>query len=96
MALLSHHRDHAKAALLAMQLIKSLCRHYIMDEHYCYFDDVYVPDYTIGDLIKKLNEMYKNNELSPEVISYLHQAWQEILQTECKSSYGVPSCDLIM
>jgi hypothetical protein len=96
MALLSHRRDHAEAALLTMQLIKSLCRHYIMDEHYCYFDDVYVPDYTIGDLIKKLNEMYKNNELSPDVISYLHQAWQEILQTECKSSYGVPSCDLIM
>jgi hypothetical protein len=95
-AMLSHRDEQSRAALLTMQLIKSLCRHYIMDEHYCYFDDVYVPDYTIGDLIKKLNEMYKNNELSPDVISYLHQAWQEILQTECKSSYGVPSYDLIM
>jgi hypothetical protein len=95
-AMLSHRNEQPKAALLTMQLIKSLCRHYIMDEHYCYFDDVYLPDYTIGDLIKKLNEMYKSNELSPDVISYLHKAWQEILQTECKSSYGVPSYDLIM
>jgi hypothetical protein len=95
-AMLSHRDEQSQAALLTMQLIKSLCRHFIMDEHYCYFDDMYVPDYTIGNLIKKLNEMYKNNELSPDVISYLHQAWQEILQTECKSSYGVPSYDLIM
>jgi hypothetical protein len=95
-AMLSHREEQPKAALLTMQLIKSLCCHYIMDEHYCYFDDVYLPDYTIGDLIKKFNEMYKNNELSSDVISYLHQAWQEILQTECKSSYGVPSYDLIM
>jgi hypothetical protein len=95
-AMLSHRDEQSQAALLTMQLIKSLCRNFIIDEHYCYFDDVYLPDYTIGDLIKKLNEMYKNNELSPDVISYLHQAWQEILQTECKSSYGMPSYDLIM
>lgn len=25
--------------------VKSMCEHFVEDEHYCYFDDIYSPEY---------------------------------------------------
>lgn len=30
-----------------LQLLKSMCEHFVEDEHYCYFDDMYSPEYTM-------------------------------------------------
>ena len=27
--------------------VKSMCEHFVEDEHYCYFDDMYSPEYTM-------------------------------------------------
>jgi hypothetical protein len=30
-----------------LQLLKSMANHFVKDEHYCYFDDMYSPEYTM-------------------------------------------------
>ena len=48
---LANRGEYQEAALRFMQLAKSMCRHFISDEHYCYFDDLYSPEYAIDDLV---------------------------------------------
>ncbi len=71
--------EQMTAATLAMQLIKSLCIHFVEDEHWCYFDDLYSPEYTISHMLDCFNAAYDAGNLSPEVTEYLHTAWQEIM-----------------
>ena len=82
--------DYQTAALRFMQLIKSMCRHFICDEHYCYFDDMYSPEYAIDDLIDFFNGLAEEGKLPEETKEYLKKAWQEIKDTECYHDYGLP------
>ena len=82
--------DYQTAALRFMQLIKSMCRHFICDEHYCYFDDMYSPEYAIDDLIDFFNGLEKEGKLPDETKEYLKKAWLEIKDTECYHDYGLP------
>jgi hypothetical protein len=79
-----------EAAVLAMQLIKSLCRHFVEDEHWTYFDDMYTPGFTIDDLIEFFNKAYSEGKMESEVAKYLSEAWKEIEQEESYEQYGVP------
>ena len=47
---------YKQAVTMYLQLLKSMCKHFVEDEHYCYFDDMYSPEYTmqwIYDAIQK-------------------------------------------
>jgi hypothetical protein len=88
--------EQMTAATLAMQLIKSLCIHFVEDEHWCYFDDLYSPEFTISHMLDCFNAAYDAGKLSPKVTEYLHTAWQVILQMESRTSYGIPATDLKM
>jgi hypothetical protein len=78
------------AAVLAMQLIKSICRHFVEDEHWTYFDDMYSPAFTIDDLFEFFNKAYAEGKMESEVAKYLSDAWKEIEQEESYEQYGVP------
>ncbi len=82
--------DYQEAALKSMQMIKSMCRHFVEDEHYDYFDDMYSPEYAINDLIGMFNELNKAGKLPSDTKDYLEKAWQEIKETECYQNYGLP------
>jgi hypothetical protein len=88
--------ERLTAATLAMQLVKSLCIHFVEDEHWCYFDDLYSPEFTISHMLDCFNAAYDADKLSTEVAEYLHTAWQEILQMESRTGYGIPATDLKM
>jgi hypothetical protein len=85
-----------EAAVLAMQLIKSLCRHFVEDEHWTYFDDMYSPAFTIDGLIEFFNKAYVEGKMESEVAKYLSEAWKEIEQEESCEQYGVPMRKLKM
>lgn len=87
--------EYQEAALRFMQLAKSMCRHFISDEHYCYFDDMYSPEYAIDVLVDFFNELAKEGKLPEEVKEYLKKAWQEIMETECHQDYGMLSNKLL-
>ena len=51
---------YKQAVTMYLQLLKSMCKHFVEDEHYCYFDDMYSPDYTmqwIYDAIQKQDRL---------------------------------------
>ena len=70
------------ALLLFLQIVKSMCRHYIKDEHYNDFDDMYDPDYSCMHIVETLNEAYAKGKFSQSDLDFFHQAWKEIEQTE--------------
>lgn len=92
---LANRGEYQEAALRFMQLAKSMCRHFISDEHYCYFDDLYSPEYAIDYLVDFFNELEKEGKLPEETKVYLKKAWQEIMETECHLSYGILNKEML-
>ncbi len=83
------------AALKFLQLAKSMCLHFISDEHYNYFDDMYSPEYAISDLIEYFSKLINNGALPNEIVNFLHEGWKEIQDSECYKDYGTPSKQLV-
>lgn len=86
---LAEQGDYQEAALRFMQMTKSMCRHFMEDEHYIYFDDMYSPEYAIDNLIDLFTSLGKAGKLPEETKEYLHRAWQEIKGTACYEDYGL-------
>lgn len=82
--------EYQTGALRFLQLTKSMCRHFVMDRHWEYFDDMYSPEYAIEDLVEAFEKLVKEGRLPEEVSRYIHEAWREIEETECCADYGVP------
>lgn len=76
-----------QAVTMYLQLLKSMCDHFVKDEHYCYFDDLYSPEYVLQSLF----EDFQMHDLCPEASAILKQGHDEIIQTECFEDYGYPS-----
>ena len=66
--------EYQTAALMFLQLTKSMCRHFVIDRHWEYFDDMYNPEYAIEDLIEKFKTLAKQGKLPEAVDTYLHEA----------------------
>ena len=92
---LANRGEYQEAALRFMQLAKSMCRHFISDEHYCNFDDMYSPEYAIDDLVDFFNGLAEESKLPDETKEYLKKAWQEIKETECHQNYCMLSKKLL-
>ena len=78
---------YRQAVTLYLQLLKSMCKHFVEDEHYCYFDDMYSPEYTM----QWIYEAIQNHDIDAESLALLDEGHKEILQSECYEDYGVPS-----
>lgn len=87
---LCDNKQFAEAALKLMQLTKSMCRHFVSDEHYNYFDDLYAPEYVVNDLVRYFNDLIHRGILPDDVKSYLNSASVEIMASEAANEYGVP------
>lgn len=82
--------DCQQAALRFLQLTKSMCRHFVSDEHYNYFDDMYSPEYEIDELIDMFKNLAQTGRLPEETKEFISHAWKEIEETECCRLYGLP------
>ncbi len=87
---LCENKQFAEAALKLMQLTKSMCRHFVSDEHYNYFDDLYAPEYVVNDLVRYFNDLIHRGILPDDVKSFLGSASVEIMASEAAREYGVP------
>lgn len=81
--------EYMKAATCFLQLTKSMCKHFIEDEHYNYFDDMYAPEYTIQSLVDYFNRLISQGKLPEIVKDYLHKGWVEIQSYEACTDYGL-------
>ena len=75
------------AVTMYLQLVKSMCEHFVKDEHYCYFDDMYSPEYTMQGIYEAIQE----HNIDSESQRLLEEGHKEILQSECYEDYGMPS-----
>ena len=82
--------EYQAAALMFLQLTKSMCRHFVIDRYWEYFDDMYSPEYAIRDLTEEVEKLAKEGKLPEDVNVYLHEAWKEIEEMESCTDYGVP------
>lgn len=82
--------EYQQAAQKFLQLTKSMCRHFVMDRHWEYFDDMYSPEYAINNLMRKFEELAKKGTLPEAVNDYLHEGWKEIAAMESCTNYGIP------
>ena len=82
--------EYQAAALMFLQLTKSMCRHFVIDRYWEYFDDMYSPEYAIRDLTDEFEKLAKEGKLPEDVNVYLHEAWKEIEGMESCTDYGVP------
>ena len=76
-----------QAVTMYLQLLKAMCIHFVNDEHYCYFDDLYAPEYILQGLFEK----FQMCNLDFETAMILKEGHDEIMQTECYKEYGYPS-----
>ena len=82
--------EYQAAALMFLQLTKSMCRHFVIDRHWEYFDDMYSPEYAIRDMTEEFEKLAKEGKLPEDVNTHLHEAWKEIEGMESCTDYGMP------
>lgn len=68
-------------------MLKSMCKHFVEDEHFCYFDDMYSPEYTM----QWIYETIQKHDIDAESQALLEEEHKEILQSECYEDYDCPS-----
>ena len=78
---------YKQAVTMYLQLLKAMCIHFVEDEHYCYFDDMYSPEY----FMQRVFEDLQMCNLDFDSAMLLKEGHDEIMQTECYKEYGYPS-----
>lgn len=58
-----------------LEILESLSYHFVEDEHFCYFDDMYSPDYTCSDILKSIISQIKTGKIpSDDVLSLIKES----------------------
>ena len=78
---------YKKAVTMYLQLMKSMANHFVEDEHYCYFDDMYSPEYSL----QRIFEDIQKYPIGDEAQILLDIGHSEIMDSECYQDYGYPS-----
>ena len=83
--------EYAIAADNYLQLLDSLTTHFISDEHWCWFDDMYYPDYTVSRIWDAFVPHIRSGALTGESLAELESGLRQIEQSEAYQNYGCPS-----
>ena len=78
---------YKQAVTLYLQLLQSMVNHFVDDEHFCYFDDMYSPEYSLQWIYEDIMKY----DIDEESRKLLEEGHKEILQSECYQEYGYPS-----
>ena len=84
--------NHRKAFETFLEILESLSYHFVKDEHFCYFDDMYCPDYTCSDILKSIIAEIKSGKVAIEDVAYFDAGMSKIAQMESYEDYGSPFC----
>ena len=77
---------------LTTKILESLSYHFVKDEHFCYFDDMYCPDYTCSNILKSIISEIKLGKVAIEDVAYLDAGMSKIAHMESYEDYGSPFC----
>lgn len=77
-----------EAVDLFLQLVDSLCYHFVADEHWRWFDDCYDPGYVVDGCRKRIVECL--GWFPEEIVKRLREGLCELCGTEACREYGYP------
>ena len=82
--------EYTTAATIFLTIMESLTRHFVEDEHYNYFDDMYSPDYVCQDMMEAIIDSIKGGNFPDADMRRLKEELGELKHTEAYKDYGVP------
>lgn len=80
----------ADAVAVLLEVLESLTLHFVEDEHYNYFDDMYSPDYVCKDMMEAVIDAIKSGNFPNEELQLLKEGLEKLMQTEAYEDYGSP------
>lgn len=80
----------ADAVTVLIEVLESLTYHFVEDEHYDYFDDMYSPDYVCKDMMEAVINSIKSGIFPDAEKLRLKDALEKLMQTEAYENYGSP------
>ena len=82
--------NYADAITILLEVLGSLTHHFVEDEHYNYFDDMYSPDYVCQDMMKAVIAAIKNGNFPDKELLRLKEGLEKLMQAESYVDYGSP------
>lgn len=82
--------NHADTVSLFLRILETLADHFVKDEHYCYFDDMYSPDYVCLDMMKAILKKAEEDPFPEAEWKRLEAGMEKIAATKAWKDYGVP------
>ena len=82
--------NYAKAVTVLIEVLESLSYHFVKDEHYNYFDDMYSPDYVCQGMMEVVIDAIKGGKFPDEELQRLKDGLEKLMHTEAYEDYGVP------
>ena len=82
--------NYAEAVTIQLEILESLTYHFVEDEHYNYFDDMYSPGYVCQDMMEAITSSIKSGNFSAAELQRLKNGLGKLMQTEAYENYGVP------
>lgn len=83
--------EYAIAVGNYLQMLESLTRHFIEDEHWCWFNDLYSLDYTVSGIWDKFIPYIRSGALTGEFLDELEAGLSAIEASEAYQEYHMPS-----
>ena len=81
---------YAEAVTILLEVLESLTYHFVKDEHYNYFDDMYSPDYVCQDMMEAIISSVKSGNFPAVELQRLKDGLEKLKHTEAYEDYGVP------
>lgn len=82
--------NYADAVTILLEILESLTYHFVEDEHYDYFDDMYSPDYVCQDMVEAVIDAIKSVDFPDKELQRLTDGLEKLKHTEAYESYGTP------
>ncbi len=82
--------NYADAVTILLEVLESLTYHFVEDEHYKYFDDMYSSDYVCQDMMEAVIRSIKSGNFPSAELQRLQDGLEKLKRTEAYEDYGVP------
>lgn len=82
--------EYTTAVTVLIEVLESLTYHFVEDEHYNYFDDMYSPDDVCQDMMEAIIDSIKGGNFPDEEMQRLKDGLEKLRHTEAYDGYGVP------
>lgn len=82
--------NYIEAFNLFYEILESLSYHFVNDEHYCHFDDMYSPDFICDTMMTMIINRIEKGRVQEDELKSLSDAMSKIEKMEAYTDYCCP------